>query len=119
MGRIDLGKDEGYVHVTIENVEVALDLFDVHTQLTGLGRKHEGNPNGLHQAVVELLKSYGFPTVSHRKASQFILAMLSAVDEIERAEKKTAAPMPTPGLPDFTAPVCSNSPPVESSPSSG
>lgn len=81
-------EDLGFVTIAIGGVSQRLDLFAVNNKLWDLAKAHEGkSATDYHSAVVEFLKTLGFPECSHYLADKFIRAIWSAVDDIKKKEE--------------------------------
>ena len=97
MSMIDLGEDDGYISVKFGQIEANLDVFDVNDKINAERLKAGEDMSAWRAGIIEILRGYGFPTVTGKVAYRFV----EAVNAVMLSwQKKTTA---TPSSPDSTA----------------
>jgi len=86
--------DDGFVDVTIDGVTQKLDLFEINNEFFAIREKLK-ETNEQNAAFVELIKSKGFPSVSHKLAIDLVDAIYERIDSLKKK------PSDTPGSPGF------------------
>ena len=96
-------EDLGWASFTIGGVTNQVDLYRARNQLTDLWEKYKGKPDeDYNQGILDLLQSYGFPSVSQYVAVRFVDRINEAVQMLANRAR------PTPGLPASTGSTPSN-----------
>lgn len=86
---VDLGDDDGYVNLKLGDVMNRLDVWDVNNQILDYHARNKGKPDREYNAgLVDLVKSLGYPQVSHKLAFKFV----DKLQELARAVKKKEDP---------------------------
>lgn len=99
MRKIDVGEtDEGFVEVSMAGATMVLDLWETCNKLAALKEQVKDRPtNEQNEAVVELIRSLGFPQVSYRWASRFMQQIGLATEESKKKDSEgTESPGSTP-----------------------
>ena len=105
MAAIDLGDDNGFAEITMAGVTQRLDVWEVDSKRGKLAEEFVGKPaHEFHAAAVDFVVGLGYPTVSHRMASNFLETIWNLAKSLE---KKTE---PAPGSPDSTGSTPSTGP---------
>jgi hypothetical protein len=80
---IDLGDDDGFANVTIQDVTLTLDVFQVNDRIADYHRASKDKPNDAYGAgLIGLIESLGYPRCSARLAQRFVEAISARVKEL-------------------------------------
>lgn len=80
-------EEDGFLPVSIGNVELMIDLYTTHNRLLDLRRQAEADETRSENTLIkEYVESLGYPTISERTAVRFANAIFVAVGDIQKKD---------------------------------
>jgi hypothetical protein len=80
---IDLGDDDGFINLTIGDVTVTLDVWEINDKLYALHQSAKDKGDDAYgDALLGFIQGLGYPPCSRRIAQRFVEAIGARVKEL-------------------------------------